>query len=303
MQKIITTLALAFAITAAAFAQQKVEYKKDMMTIDGVPVAKIETVDKFLFTESVSFFNLKGKELLFAKHCRVATGITSNGQQGYGFWWEIIFLDTKDKLEHDLLSSFSPVKDLVKFIGKNGLIKGDSIDSEAAKMFFVKYGGQRPFATYRDPAPIIVQQPSTTVVVQQDPGISVGIGGARINIAGGGGTATNVITTNSSPMAQRDRSGMPQVKGNQIIQGGVLVGTYSVKKEMAGSRWQTTVTVLFPNGQWAGQAFVVDVQTSLNQSYSLSTSLGGSREVNLHPGQLASFATVVINEMITGGAL
>ncbi len=302
MQKVITTLVFAIAITAA-FAQQKIEYKKNMLSIDGVNVAKIETVDKFLFTESVSFFNLKGKELIFAKHNHIPIGIGPNGQQTQGTWWELTFLDTKDKLELEEVATFSPVKDLVKFIGKNGLIKADSIDAEAAKTFFVKYSGQRPYASFRDPAPVIVQQPSTTVIVQQDPGISVGIGGARINIGGTGGTTTNVITTNSSPIAQRDRSGMPQVKGNQIIQGGVLVGTFSVKKDMVGSRWQTSVTVLFSNGQLAGQANVIDIQTSLRQYYELSTTIGGSRQVDLRPGQMASFATVVINEMINSGSL
>ena len=301
LQKIIASLLLA-TVLSSAFAQQQVDYKKDMMYIDAVPVAKVATEDKFLWTESVSFKTLKDKELIFVKHNRIPIGINSNGTQSYGYWWELVFLNTQDKLEWEGVASFSPVKDLVKFIGKNGLIKGDSIDSEAAKLFFLKYGGQRPYENFRNPQPVVVQQPGTTIVVQQDPGISLGIGGARINI-GSSSTRTNVVTTNGSAIAQRDRSQLPQVSGNQIIQGGVLIGTYAVKKDFVNSFWQTTVTVLFPNGQFAGEAVAVDTHHGTKQYYSLNTALSGAREISLGPAQIMNLATVVISEMVRSGSL
>lgn len=301
LQKIIVPLLLASTLSSA-FAQQQVDYKKEMLYIDGVAVAKVETEDKFLWTESVSFKTLKGKELIFAKHNRIPIGINSNGTQNYGTWWELLFLNTQDKLEWEGGATFSPVKDLVKLIGKNGLIKSDSIDSEAAKVFFMKYAGQHPYDNFRNPAPVVVQQPNTTIIVQQDPGITLGIGGARINL-GSGGTRTNVVTTNGSAMAQRDRSQLPQVSGNQIIQGGVLIGTFATKKDFVNSAWQTTVTVLFPNGQFAGQAVAADIQQVSQQYYSLNTALSGSREVSLRPGQIVSLATVVISEMVRSGSL
>jgi hypothetical protein len=316
MKKIISSL-MAVAITFAAFAQ-KVEVKKDMLLVDGVPIAKVEKTKGSYGIHDITLRSIEtDKEFLFAHWNSIPTVMAANGTQGYGSWWEITFMASKEKVEIEVTSFMSHEKEFLKMLVKNRLIKGGAIDAEAYESFYTKYGGKRLYEQYRNPAPVIVQQPATTVIVQQQQqqpqsGINIGLGGASINIGGNRQAATTTTTSvvvaqagNGTSMAQRDRSQGVTFQGNQIVQGGVLIGTFSFDTSLPAGSPTERVIVLYPDGNKAGEGVVYDKYSNAGREgfTLLSGSNGSSRQMALRPGEMVAFQKAVVAAMVREGML
>lgn len=284
MYKIITSL-LALALTTAAFAQ-KVELKKEQMLVDGVPVAKAIKMDYHKTgIPDISLRNLNtNHEFLYAQWHQVVTETNPRGGQQHGSWWDICFLDSKIHVEFELGNSFFYVKDFLKMIYKNDLIKDGAIDPEALNVFITKFGSIRPFENYRNISHIAnasgdIEQQTNEVIMGTE-------------VVGGKG------------MIQRDHTKPVQFVGSQILQDGVLIGTFTYQHAFVAGTITDRVAVFFPNGIRVGEGLHTGYDLSVKNFFVFNcNTYGTTREIRLQANDLQSFYKTVVMAMIREGVL
>ena len=286
MQKIITSL-LAIALATAAFAQ-KITVKNEQMLVDGVALAKvIETDLHKTGIPDISLRNLTtNHEFLYAQWHRASTEPTLRGTKHQGEWWDIAFLDSKTHVEYEVVGSFSYVKDFLKIIYQNNLIKDGAIDPEALDVFVTKFGGTRPSEQYSklSSAAPVAEIPQFS---NQSPEVIMGT-----EVVGGKG------------MIQRDHTKPVQFVGSQIIQDGVLIGTFTYQHALVAGTITDRVAVFFPNGIRVGEGLHTGYDVSVKNFFVFNCNTNGTtREIPLQANELQAFYRTVVNAMIREGVL
>ena len=283
MNTICLVLCFLGTFATVGYAQEpKIEIKKNEILVDGVAIAKVER-EKSLRIVDITFKNMDGKELIFAKINSVTTGYASNGMPTEGYWYEMLFMDSGKKLEYQLPLAFGVETAFIKTVTKAGLIKNGAIDPEAERLFFMKYGDKKAYDSYRNPPPIAQSAPSnTTTVVIPD------------------GNGSVVVIGQANPMAQRDRNAPIKILGLNIEQGGVIIGTLQQDAGWDGmNRWRR-LTVLHNNGQQAAQAYFLDAR-GLEEQYTVTYPNGNSQVVQMQIAGKLHLDNNFVNFLIKSG--
>jgi hypothetical protein len=278
MQKKILFIALFSCIVFHAFAQE-FELKKEVMYIDGVAIGKVDREDG-LAIQDITFKNMEGKELIFAKINKVLEGYSSSGTAQHAYWYEVLFMENGKRLEYEVQASFSVERNFIKFIAKSGLIKNGQIDSVAERIFFMKYGDRKAYANLRNNSPAVARPASSgnNLLDALATAINREVGNAT--------TAPNTAnsTSNTAAPAQRNRTLPVHLQGKNIVQGEVIIGTVQQEsgwtKGQPSCRWRK-ITAFFPNGMQSGQAYYEDVIGRREDYYTLSLPNGTTQTIGL----------------------
>ena len=256
---------------------------KNEILVNGVTIAKVER-EKSLAIVDITFKNLDGKELIFAKINSIVTGYSSNGMPTHGHWYEMLFMESGKKLEFELRSDFSMETNFIKTIAKSGLIKDGKIDPDAERVFFMKYGDKTPYSSYRNPAPIAAPVATNTTTI----------------ILPGGDGSVVVVGQAANPTAARDRSMPIKILGLNIEQGGVIIGTLQQETGWEGRFQWRRITALFNNGQQAAQAYFLDIYPG-PERYKITYPNGMSQVIDLPIAGKLHLDTNFVNYLVRNG--
>ncbi|HRO76321.1 MAG TPA: hypothetical protein PLP27_09260 [Crocinitomicaceae bacterium] len=142
------TFAFGFAFS------QKIDVKKDIVTVDGTPVFKL----KYDMGQDIMYLhNLQDERLAIFKNevYNDAKQITNGNPQGRVAYYDVTFLnDDLDKCEIDVAGFKKP---LAKYLIEYKIMDGDKLNDVAVKKF-VKIHGTK-FSDQRNS--------STTIIIQQ----------------------------------------------------------------------------------------------------------------------------------------
>ena len=111
---------------------QDVDYKKGVITVDGVAYAKIEVKKQnFGLTKSFEVFNMAGKKIIIAV---VATEFEQEKSDNSYLPYRFTFL-TANQVGIFKVSSLGQEKSFAKLIGNSGILVNDSTDENRVKEF------------------------------------------------------------------------------------------------------------------------------------------------------------------------
>jgi len=127
------------AITASQVIAQKIDYKNNVISVDGtdlVKVNKIKDKENFGLTNTFEVYSLSGKKLLIAT---VATEFKPDVNDNTVYYYRMTFLTT-DQAAIFNISKPGPEKSFVKLIGGSGIFANDDVDPAKIKEFIARKG-------------------------------------------------------------------------------------------------------------------------------------------------------------------
>ncbi|MBS1532807.1 MAG: hypothetical protein JSU01_21065 [Bacteroidetes bacterium] len=124
-------------ITISACAQ-KVDYKNNIISIDGKETAKVSKIkdkDNMRLTSSFEVYSMSGTKLVIAA---LATEFDNAGDN-LSYYYRLIFL-TANQTGVFIISKLSPERSFVKLLGSSGIFVNDDTDPEKVKEFIALKG-------------------------------------------------------------------------------------------------------------------------------------------------------------------
>ena len=161
MKKIIPLLTVLF-LSINAYAQ-KVEFKSDIIKVDGKDLAKVIKIKQpgtFGLVSSYELDALSGQKLVIAA---VATDFVPDRNDNSTYYYRFTFLTTNQSGIFSL-SKFGPEKSFAKLIGNSGIVVNDQLDSAKIKEF-IALNGQHPAVAVADAPMYHIVDRSTNVII------------------------------------------------------------------------------------------------------------------------------------------
>jgi hypothetical protein len=255
LQTLLLVGLMAWATAGQALAQKdKIDWKDDVITVNGAPYAKMVRKSKYLGIYDYSISGFTGPELLYVETERNGDwyydqALRTNVQH---WGYEFNFIGSGSKVIMD----FRPVDGLAKTIVENKLILNNAIDPEAERRFIQLYNGYTPMPV----------QPATPAVV--------------VNVNGGTGTPP------AEPAAPAKSKSPVVLEGNTILQDGSTIGKYRDGVTAATySQKSRVVSIYNASGEKVAEAAA---PTENPQEWTLTTMSDG-KAINLlydAPGEL-----------------
>ncbi|MGZ3766396.1 MAG: hypothetical protein ACXVA2_17135 [Mucilaginibacter sp.] len=140
MKHLLTLLVVLFTIGAAN--AQKVDYKNNVISVDGKEQAKVNKIkDKgnFGLTSTFEIYSLSGKKLIIAA---ITTEFNANTNDNMVYYYRLTFLTT-DQVGIFNISKLSAEKSLVKLLGGGNIFANDDVDPAKVKEL-IALKGQTP---------------------------------------------------------------------------------------------------------------------------------------------------------------
>lgn len=135
MKKVFAFLFL--CVTAQAAFAQKVDYKKNIISVDKAEVAKVEvTKENFGLTKNFDLLALNGEKLVIAV---LATDFEADKNDNTTMYYRFTFVPT-NQVGVFKISSLTPEKSFANLIGKSGIIEGNTLNESKVKEFIAKKG-------------------------------------------------------------------------------------------------------------------------------------------------------------------
>ncbi|WP_293303123.1 hypothetical protein [Pedobacter sp. UBA4863] len=133
-----TFLALLLFISSTYAQKVKVDYKSNIISVDGKEIAKVVKIkdkENFGLTSTFELLSLSGEKLIIAV---VATDFTSEDGNA-DFYYRFSFLPTKQTGIFSL-GKLSTEKNFVKLIGESGMVVDNMLDEAKVNEFLAKKG-------------------------------------------------------------------------------------------------------------------------------------------------------------------
>lgn len=211
-------LTLCLAITAPVLHAQKekIDYKDDLILVDGQAVAKMVKRTHDLGVTDYSISGLTGPELLFVKAFRGPD--RWNGQQMVAQWYqEYNFIASGAKAEMPLRFG----NYVAKVVAENKLIEGNAIDPAAEQRFIQLYNGHYP-------QPSQPAQPANPTVV--------------VNVSG---AAATTVTQEPSPSTHKPSKSPVTIEGNKAMRDGEVIGKFRDETTNSNFSQSTRVVTIY----------------------------------------------------------
>jgi hypothetical protein len=126
-------------ITVSQAIAQKIDYKNNIISVDGketVKVTKIKDKESFGLTSTFEVSSMTDKKLIIAT---VATEFHEDRSNSSMYYYKLTFLTT-DQVGIFEISKFGPEKSFVKLIGGSGIFANDDVDPAKVKEFMALKG-------------------------------------------------------------------------------------------------------------------------------------------------------------------
>lgn len=254
-QKLLLVGLLAWATVGQVAAQKdKIDWKDDVITVNGAPYAKMVRKTVFLDVHDYSVSGFTGPELFYIKSEQKGDWYyNATLRRNVQHWvYEFNFIGSGSKAIVDCYS----VDKLAKIIVENKLILNNAMDPEAERRFIQLYNGYTPMPV----------QPATPAVV--------------VHVNGGTGTAP------AKPAAPAKSKSPVVLEGNNILQDGTTIGKYRDGVTAATySQKSRVVSIYNASGEKVAEAAA---PTENPQEWTLTTMSDG-KAINLlydAPGEL-----------------
>lgn len=125
MKQIFTLMAM-FCITISMSAQ-KVEYKKNMISVDGKTVAKVEVQKENLgLTKNFNLYSMNGEKLVIAV---LSTEYQSDPNDNMGMYYRFTFVPT-NQVGIFRIPTLGMEKGFANLIGKGQVVEGNSLNAD-----------------------------------------------------------------------------------------------------------------------------------------------------------------------------
>jgi hypothetical protein len=128
-----------FALTLTVVQAQKVEYKDDVISVDGKAIAKVvSTKDKesMGLTSTFEIFSMSGEKLIIGAY---AGEYEQDKNNNFDQYYRVTFL-TADQIGIFAVAKLGAEKSFAKMIGKSGIIVDDKLDAKLVQEFIAKKG-------------------------------------------------------------------------------------------------------------------------------------------------------------------
>lgn len=135
MKKIIPLLVLIFTVQMV-FAQ-KVTYKKNIISVDGRDIAKVEVQkENFGLTKNFNLYAMNGEKLIIAV---LSTEYEGDKSDNTTMYYRFTFLPT-DQVGIFKLATLSQEKGFAKMIGSSGIIENNTLNTKKVSEFIATKG-------------------------------------------------------------------------------------------------------------------------------------------------------------------
>lgn len=130
------SLIFVLAVAQAGFSQ-KVEYKKNIISVDKTEIAKVEvSKENFGLTKNFELLSMNGEKLIIAV---LSTEYEADKTDNTTMYYNFTFLTT-NQTGIFKIASLGAEKSFANLIGKSGIIVNNALDEQKVKEFIAKKG-------------------------------------------------------------------------------------------------------------------------------------------------------------------
>ena len=118
---------MAMLCITISMSAQKVEYKKNMISVDGKNVAKVEVQkENFGLTKNFNLYSMNGEKLVIAV---LSTEYASDPNDNMGMYYRLTFVPT-NQVGIFRIPTLGMEKGFANLIGKGQVVEGNSLNAD-----------------------------------------------------------------------------------------------------------------------------------------------------------------------------
>lgn len=207
----------------------------DTVFDSGTPFCRFRVLKSGLYNSEIRVFDLHDNEVLFINSEHYDTDGVPATTTDWKYYLVLTALNTQQKVEMPYVYGAT---NIAKRLVQEGLFRQGELDTTVVRNLRLRYGSKFSEERARlDSAP----KPAVTIVNGQPYGSPAVVGGTI-----GGASA--------SPMVERNRSLPVMVFGNQVQQGGVVIGRITTSQWAVVGGVQRVIRYVLPNGTLVAEA-------------------------------------------------